>query len=86
MQCVNLLLTSGWGLVKLSFLSYFYASYYNIEVPHKILPPCQRDCASFLAVFFKKVVDNVDVAHKTCSIWFGLQFLIICDVLQQKVP
>ena len=33
-------------------MSYFYASYYDIGVPYKLLPPCQGDRASLLAVFF----------------------------------
>ena len=39
MQHMNLLLGEWVGL-SLSFLSYFYLSYYDIEVPCKLLPPC----------------------------------------------
>ena len=38
------------GYVELK--SYFCASYYDIGVPCKLLPPCQWDRASLLAVFF----------------------------------
>ena len=52
---------SGWDLVKLSFLSYFYASYYDIGVPCKLLPPCQVDRSSLFAVFLflSDVVDDM---------------------------
>ena len=42
---------SGWGLVKLGFLSYFYASYYDIGVPCKLLPPCQGSCNFTCCIF-----------------------------------
>ena len=40
-------LVSGWGLVQLCFC----VSYYDIGVPCQLLPPCQGDRASLLAVF-----------------------------------
>ena len=39
-----------------STLSYFYVSYYDIGVPCKLLPPCQRDRASLLAVFLNSLL------------------------------
>ena len=51
MQHVNLLLNEWVGLVKLGFLSYFYASYYDIEVPCKLLPPCQGIVQIYLYIY-----------------------------------
>ena len=39
---------SGWGLVNLTFVSYFFSRYYDIGVPCKLLPPYQGDRAVFL--------------------------------------
>ena len=47
---------SWWGFVLLSLMSYFYASYYDIGVPCKLLPSYKGDCASLLAVCFKTVL------------------------------
>ena len=38
------------GLSQTSFLEIFYASYNDIGIPCKLLPPCQGDSASLLAV------------------------------------
>ena len=50
-------------LVKLSFLSYFFffaiASYYDIGVPCKLLPPCRGDRASLLAVFCLNAISYI---------------------------
>ena len=43
------------GLVLLSFLSYFYASYFDIGVPCKLLSPVLGDHTSLLVVFLYNI-------------------------------
>ena len=68
MQDVNLLyLVSGWGfIVKLSFSSYFYVSYYDIGVPRKFTATLPGGSPKFTCCIF---------------VWIGKTLLIGCWAL-----
>ena len=45
-----------WVGLSQTFLSYFYVSYCDIGVLCKLLPPCQGERPSLLAVFLKVIL------------------------------